>query len=310
MTRFVVQISTSGFAEKDAAPLERLRAAGCEVRLNPYKRKLTVAESQALLADVDGLVAGVEALNEAVFAAAPRLKVISRVGTGMDAVDQPAAAARGIAVFNTPDSHIDAVAELALIGLLNGLRQQMVSDRAIRAGQWERAMGRLLRGKTVGVVGLGKVGKALVRLLQPFRCTVLAFDPYWDERFAADFQVRRAELPELLAAADAISLHVPGSSGQALIGAAELALLKPDAVLVNTARGGLVDEAALLAHLGAHPQAQAVLDVFSEEPYRGPLAQLPNVLLSAHVGAYAAECRVDMELQAVDNCLKALGVAA
>ncbi len=228
----------------------------------------------------------------------------------MDAVDQAAAAARSIAVFNTPDAHIDAVSELALAGLLNGLRQQMASDRAIRTGRWERSMGRLLRDKAVGVIGLGKVGKALVSLLQPFRCTVLAFDPHWDAAFAAQYQVQQCCLAELLAQANAISLHVPGSPGQALIGAAELSRMKPDAVLVNTARGGLIDEAALCAYLAAHPRACAVLDVFAEEPYRGPLVQLPNVLLSAHVGAYASECRVDMEMQAVENCLKGLGLLA
>ncbi len=305
----LVQISTSGFGEKDQTPLLRLRAAGFEVRLNPYRRKLTVAESQSLLAEAVGLVAGVEILDEAVFASAPRLKVIARVGTGMDAVDIDAAKARGIQVFNTPDSHVDAVSELALAGLLNGLRAQMISDRAIRAGAWERSMGRLLSGKTVGLIGMGKVGRALIRLLQPFHVTVLAHDPYWDESFASQFQVRRVSMDELLKNADAISLHVPGTKGMALLGAPELSLLKPDAVLVNTARGGLIDEAALLAFLSRNPRAVAALDVFSDEPYRGPLAALPNVLLSAHVGAYAEECRVAMESQAVDKLLHALGKA-
>lgn len=307
--QLIIQISTSGFAEKDVRPLARLREADLEIRLNPHKRKLTVAESRLLLADVVGLIAGVEVLNEEVFAVAPKLKVISRVGTGMDAIDIPAARARGIVVFNTPDAHVDAVAELALAGLLNGLRGQMISDRAIRAGGWERSMGRLLRGKTVGVVGMGKVGKALIRLLQPFKTTVLACDPYWDEAFATQFQVRCVALDELLKVSDAISLHVPGSKGTALIGAPELMLLKPDAVLVNTARGGLVDEVALAGFLARNPRAAAALDVFSEEPYHGPLSALPNVLLSAHMGAYAEECRVDMEMQAVENLLRALGKA-
>ena len=308
MTRGIIQVSTSGFAEKDARPLSLLRDAGYEVRLNPYKRKLTVAESQLLLPDVVGLVAGVETLNEDVFASAPKLKVIARVGTGMDAVDMAAAKERGIAVFNTPDAHIDAVAELALAGLLNGFRGQIGSDRAIRAGNWSRSMGRLLRGKTVGVVGMGKVGKALIRLLQPFQARLLAFDPYWDEDFAAERQVERVELAELLRCADAVSLHVPGGP-RPLIGAAELAQMRPDLVLINTARGDLIEEAALVDFLKAHPAACAALDVFASEPYSGPLAALPNVLLSAHVGAYAEECRVDMEMQAAELCLRTLEAA-
>lgn len=169
-------------------------------------------------------------------------------------------------------------------------------------------MGRLLRGKTVGIVGMGKVGKALVRLLQPFQPQILGSDLHWDEGFASAFGIQRVELDALLAQSHAVSLHVPGGKGS-LLGAAELARLRPDAVLVNTARGGLVDEQALAEHLRRHPQSAAVLDVFAEEPYQGPLAGLPNALLSAHVGAYAEECRVDMELQAVDNLLRALGRA-
>lgn len=304
--RPIVQISTSSFAQRDGRPLEQLSAAGFEPRLNPYHRKVTVPESKALLANAVGLIAGTEALNDEVFNAAPHLKVIARVGTGMDAVDIPAAQARGIQVFNTPDSHVDAVAELALAGLLSGLRGTMESDRALRAGVWERRMGRLLRGKTVGVVGMGKVGKALIRLLQPFETTVLAHDPSWDESFARQFHVQQASLDELLSSADAVSLHVPGSKGSALIGGRELALLKPDVLLVNTARGGLVDEAALADFLIRNPRATAALDVFGEEPYIGPLTALANVLLSAHIGAYAEECRVDMEMQAVSCLLRAL----
>lgn len=305
----IVQISTSDFAAMDERPLRALEAAGFTWRTNPYKRRLTVEESKRLLVDAIGLIAGTETLNAEVLDAAPTLRAIARVGTGMDAVDAAAAQARGIQVSNTPDSHVDAVAELALAGLLNGFRGHLTSDRAMRGGAWERGLGRLLKGKTIGLIGLGKVSKALIRLLQAFKVTVLAHDPNWDETFASQFHVRCVALNELLGTADAVSLHVPGSRGVALIGAPELDLLKPNAVLVNTARGGLIDETALADFLIRNPRASAVLDVFDEEPYAGPLVNLPNVLLSAHVGAYAQECRVDMEMQAVENLLKALGRA-
>lgn len=301
-----VLITTSSFGEASAQPLERLRAAGFEACLNPHRRKLTVAESKTLLPGVVGLIAGVETLNEEVLASADSLKVISRVGVGLDSVDMEAAKKRGIPVFNTPDAHVDAVAELAFVGLLQGMRGAWTSSRSIASGNWERGMGRLLRGKTVGIVGFGKTGRALARLLAPFKARILALDPYWDEATAAQLGATRATLEQILDQADAISLHMPGQGG-ALIGAAELERSSKRVVLVNTARGGLIDEQALVAFLSANTGACAVLDVFGEEPYKGPLAQLPNTILTAHVGAYVEECRADMELQAVDNLLAALG---
>lgn len=303
-----ILISTSSFGAKDRAPLALLEEAGYEVQLNPHGRKLTVSESQTLLTEVDGLIAGVEILNEEVFDAAPNLKVISRVGVGMDAVDMAAASARNIQVVNTPDAHVDAVAELALSGLLNGLRKQVSSAIALREGRWERQMGRLLKGRSVGLIGLGKVGQALVQLLEPFGVTIRAYDPYWPEAFAEQYSVKKCVLAEVLAESEAVSLHVPGG-GEAIISAPELSQIKPDCVLVNTARGGLIDENALFDFLTKNPNAMAVLDVFESEPYDGPLAKLENTILSAHLGAFAVDCRVAMETQAAENLLARLQTA-
>jgi D-3-phosphoglycerate dehydrogenase len=304
-----VLTTTSSFGKMSRRPLEMLEAAGMSVMVNPYGRTLTPEESIHLLADVDGLIAGTEKLNREVLNQAHRLKVISRVGTGMDSIDLTAAEERGIQVCNTPDAHVDGVAELTLAGMLNLLRQVAVSDRRVRQQTWKKPMGQLLRGKTVGVIGLGRTGKRLVELLRPFDTPILAYDPLQDRTFATLHQVHYLPLDEVLATADIITLHLNFSpENHYLLNQERLARLKPGAFVVNCARGGLVDEAALLAALQAGQLAGAYLDTFEREPYQGPLAELDNVLLTPHIGSYAAECRIRMEVEAVENLLRCLGV--
>lgn len=259
----------------------------------------------ALLQDVDGLIAGTEILARKVLSNATRLKVISRCGTGLDNVDLEAAAELGIHVCNTPDAHVDAVAELTLAGILNVLRRITYADRAIRHGEWEKPMGGLLRGKTVGIIGLGRIGKALVKLLHPFEVMILANDPCQDKAFAQQYSVRYFPLNNLLAKADIITIHLSYSSDiHHLLDRSRLALMKPGAILVNCARGGLVDEQPLYEFLKENKLAGAYLDTFEQEPYRGPLTELQNVVFTPHIGSYAAECRLRMETEAVENLLQ------
>lgn len=290
--------TTSSFAA--AAALER---AGLAVKANPKKRKLTEDETLALFAEVRpaGLVAGLEPLNRRVLEAArAHLKVVSRCGTGLDNVDLDAAKELGIRVYNTPDAPAPAVAELTLALMLAALRGVAESDRAVRAGRWERRVGGLLGARTVGVVGYGRVGRRVAALCRAFGCTALAYDPVPFE----DAAVRRAGLAELLAESDVVTLHASGTAR--LLDAAALAAMKKGAVLVNTARGGLVDEAALAAALRSGALSAAGLDVFEAEPYAGPLKDLPNVVLTAHLGSAAAECRGRMELEAAENLVRGL----
>jgi D-3-phosphoglycerate dehydrogenase len=300
-----VLISTSSFGRSGRQPIELLERAGCEVVPNPHGRTLTADEARALLAGADGVIAGTETLTRDVLAAAPRLRVVSRCGTGLDSVDLAAARALGIAVLNTPDAHVDGVAELTLAGILAVLRRVPAADGGVRAGAWKKPMGRLLRGKTVGIVGLGRVGRALVALLQPFAVTVLACDPVEDAAFAAAHAVSYVPLDALLARADVVSLHAPGGAG-ALLDAAAFARMRRGAIVVNTARGGLVDEEALAAALADGRLGGAFLDVFAREPYQGPLAAAPNAVLTPHIGAYAEECRLRMETEAAENLLRGL----
>jgi D-3-phosphoglycerate dehydrogenase / 2-oxoglutarate reductase len=304
----VVAISAAAFGKESPRPLEMLRSAGFEVRANPSGRTLSSDEVREHLQGVVGLVAGTERLTREVLAASPLLRCISRVGDSIEGVDLAAAKELSITVVNTPDAHVDAVAELTLAGMLAALRGLARADASLRGGGFEKPMGRLLRGKSVGFLGFGQVARALVKLLAPFDGQRWAFDPVEDTATAAVLGVRYGTLDEVLAASDIVSLHLPYAKAvHHLIGAPQLARMKEDAVLINTARGGLVDELALLTHLDSHPRAAAFLDCFEREPYQGPLSKARNAVLTSHIGSHAREARVRMEVEAVENLLATLG---
>jgi D-3-phosphoglycerate dehydrogenase len=301
-----ILITTSSFGTFDAAPLAALREAGYEPVLNPYGRKLTEAEAEALNREHApvGILAGVEPLTAPVMRAGGRLRAIARCGIGMDSVDAAAAASLGIALTNTPDAPTQAVAEITLGAVLCMLRGIHTSCAAIRAGQWERPMGSLLSFQTVGLLGLGRIGSRLAELLRPFGCRILGHDPL----ARAPEGVTSVDFPTLLAEADVLSLHVPYMEAtRHIIDAAAIRAMKPGARLVNYARGGLVDEAALDAALADGRLAGAAMDCFEQEPYAGPLTRHPGVVLTGHIGSYAREGRIIQETQATANLLASLG---
>ncbi|HEY5119613.1 MAG TPA: phosphoglycerate dehydrogenase [Anaerolineales bacterium] len=299
-----IAISTSTFGKESSEPVDLLRAAGFTLAFNPHGRKLTKAETVELVGAADGLIAGTESLDREVLTRLPRLRVISRVGTAVDNVDLICAEERCIPVYNTPDGPTDGVAELTLAGLLALLRRLPQADASIRRGEFAKPMGRLLRGKTVAIVGLGRIGKALAKLLQPFAVTILAVDPVRDEEFARQYNVRYVSLEEALPLADVISLNLAGSPKDPLFAAAQLARMKEGAVLINVARGGWIDENALLEALQSGRLGGAYLDVFAAEPYKGPLVNSENVVLTSHIGSYALECRVGMEVEAARKVIE------
>lgn len=291
-------ISTSSFdlSNFEEADINTLRGAGVSIRTNPVGRKLTEDEAiENLRDDVIGLIAGLEPLNARVLDAASRLKAIARVGIGLDTVDLTAAKARGIEVFNTPEPPAQAVAELTIGHILGMLRNIARVDRAIRTGEWKGQFGQLLAGKTVGVVGFGRIGRKVTELLVPFGVNVIAHDPVAPN--ASD--VRFVALSALLATSDVVTLHVPYTSeNHHMIAAEQIASMKQGAFLVNIARGGLIDEDALHSSLVSGHLAGAALDCFEVEPYSGPLKDLDNVVMTAHMGTYASETRGQMEREA------------
>ncbi|MFQ5633756.1 MAG: phosphoglycerate dehydrogenase [Gammaproteobacteria bacterium] len=298
MTEIV--ISTSSFDLDHNEAIDRLRAAGVKIATNPFGRKLTETEIGALLTDsVVGLLAGVEPLTADVIAGASALRVISRCGVGLDNVDEPAAHARDIQVLSTPGAPVDAVAEITIGLMLATLRRIPEADRQVRRGEWPRLKGRLLKAQTVGILGLGRIGSRVADLCSAFGARVIAHDPIAGDS-APD--VLRIDLPELLSAADILSLHRPvDESTRHLINRETLAAMKPGSLLINTARGGLVDEAALLDALRSGRLGGAGLDVYESEPYSGDLTSLPQVVLTPHLASSAVESRREMELEAARN---------
>lgn len=300
-----VYISTSSFGRVDDQPLRLLAQRGFTFRMNPFGRPLTAEEAIDALRSADGLVAGTEPLTREVLAQANRLRVISRCGAGLDNVDLSAAEELGITVLHTTHAHVDAVAELTLGAMIASLRNIPHNDRTVRNKQWNKSLGQLLQGRTVGVIGLGKVGRALVRLLKPFDVQLVSFDLQPDTAFANDHAIHMTSLDELLSTAEIVTLHIPYEAGvHHLIDRDALAQMRPGAYLINTARGGLIDESALYESLRLNKLGGAFIDTFEREPYRGPLTRLPNAILSPHVGAYAEESRLAMEIEAVENLLR------
>ncbi len=304
-----VLITTSGFAVERSTALATLRDAGVEVVVNPMGRRLTEAEARNLMAEIDpvGLIAGLEPITPSVLAAAASLRVVSRCGAGVDNVDLEAARARRIQVRNTPEAPGAAVAELTMGLMLAVLRRICEGDREVRAGRWPSVPGAHLGARTVGLIGFGRIGRRVATLLAPFGCEILASDPAMDADAARDLGVAVHSLGDLNDRADVVSLHMPLTSDtRHLVDAAFIGRLPAGAAVINTARGGLVDEPALLAALDAGHVAGAALDVFEEEPYRGPLSGHPAVVLSPHAGSRAREVRGAMEAEAADNLLQAL----
>jgi len=294
-------ISTAPFASVDSRPIDLLRAAGLDVTPNPYGRWPTEPELCDLLRDADLFIAGTEPITERAMAAAPRLRIISRVGIGLDNVDLTAARRRGIVVSYTPDAPAPAVAELTIGVMLSLLRHVHVADRRVRAGGWHRFMGRRLSELTVGIIGVGRVGRRVVNLLAPFGSRILANDLKPAIELAGIDWVDKAAIYEQ---ADVISLHVPLTmQTENMIGATEIGRMKPGAVLINTSRGGIVNEAALAAALRAGRIAGAAVDVFTHEPYAGELAAIDRCLVTCHMGSMSIDCRMRMELEAAENVL-------
>jgi D-3-phosphoglycerate dehydrogenase len=295
-----VLITTAPFGEIDPEPLRLLQQENIAFTTNPFGRRLREEELAELIGPYEVLIAGTEPITEAVLELAPNLRLIARVGIGLDNVPLTAARERGIAVTYTPAAPSAAVAELAVGQMLALLRRTSNADRGMRQGIWNRWIGRRLGALTVGVIGVGRVGRLVIRHLQgwsPIR--ILAHDLKVDDEFAQLTGSVWTDPDTIYREADIITLHVPLTpQTRHMVGKRELGMMKPEAILINTARGGIVDEVALANALRARPSFSAAVDVFEQEPYGGELAALENCLLSCHMGSGTRDCRLRMESEA------------
>lgn len=302
-----IVIATYPFGATGARPLELLQETGWTLFSNPCGRRLKAGEVEQYLRDADAVIAGTEPYTAETLAGAKALKVIARVGIGLDSVDLAYCRSRGIAVTYTPDAPSDAVAELTVAHILNLLRHVHASDRSVREGAWNRLMGRLVRELTIGVVGVGRIGSRVIRLLAPFSPKILAHDTDPGVAGTAMPNTRWCGLDDVLRLADLVTLHVPlNADNRHLLDRRRIAMMKTGALLVNTARGPIVDEAALTDGLLQKHLGGAALDVFETEPYEGPLTRLDDVVFTAHMGASARMSRFLMELGAAEDCIRVL----
>jgi D-3-phosphoglycerate dehydrogenase len=263
-----VLITATSFSEVTKEPEERLKEAGHEVIHNPHGRPMTAEELAPLLAEADACGAGVDDFSAPAFARADRLKIIVKHGAGIDNIDVAECTRRGIVVANVPGANAEAVADMSFALMLAVARRVPLGDRTTKAGQWINTYGVDVHGATLGLLGMGRIGKAAALRGRGFEMRVLAYDPYFDEEFAAAHGVERAaSLEQVMKEADFVSVHMPlNERTQGIIDAEKIALMKPTAIIVNTARGAIIDEEALAAALEEGRIFGAGLDVYAAEP--------------------------------------------
>ncbi len=296
----IALISSRSFGKVVPDGEQLLARGGFDVRRVPDSERPLDAPKLARLVARErpsALIAGAEPVPRSVLLASPTLRLVQKHGVGVDNIDLAAATEAGIAVTNAPGTNTEAVADLTVAFMLALLRQVVPAGESTRQGKWDRYMGRELGQLTVGVVGTGRIGKAVIRRLGGFGSRILAYDVIQDPVLAVANDLRYVELDELLDKSDIVTLHIPLMEGtRQLLGRRELARMKKSAYLVNIARGELVDEAALAEHLAAGRIAGAGVDVFATEPpQESPLLKLPNVLATPHIGAYTHEAMEAMD---------------
>lgn len=299
-----VLITPATLAGVDAQYLAVLRDAGFEVAFPPWQRQLTEDEVLQVLPGVSAVLAGSEPYTRRVFAANPQLRVVARAGVGYDAVDTAAASDHGAAVCIAPGTNQDAVAEHTFTLILALAKNLIAQHQGTQAGDWPRQANLPLRGRVLGIAGLGRIGKAVALRGAAFGMPLLAYEPYPDAEFVKVHGIRLVSFEHLLAASDYVSLHVPLTpESKYLMNQKTLARMKPTAYLINTARGGLVNEADLVEALRARRIAGAGLDVFEQEPpaRNHPLFSLDNVVLTPHAAGVDLQSRDDMALSAAKS---------
>jgi len=305
MAQLKVGITPSSFASSNPAPKIALEKAGIEVIDNPYKRRLSEDEAFDFLSDKDGLIAGLEPLTEKVMGNSKSLKAIARVGIGIENIDLDAARKLSIKVSNTPDGPTNAVAEMTVTAALMLSRKLLEANHELHAGRWTKIIGRGLTGQKVLFVGYGRIGQNAASLMRIFGAEILVCDPFIEKTQLTENE-QLVLLNEGLAQADIISLHA--NSRDIIIGPEQFDSVKNGAILLNSARGELVDEAALIQAIESGKIASAWFDAFWEEPYKGRLLEFDNIILSPHMGTYTEQCRLSMEMDAVNNLIRDLGI--
>ena len=303
-----VLITTVPFGDKDRMPLDLLENEGIEYLINPFNKKLTEAQLADMITDFDVIIAGTEPITEKVMERANNLKLISRVGIGLDSVDLLAVQERGIKVSYTPDAPAPAVSELTLGLMLCLLRSVHVSNSQMHQGNWYRYFGRRLGEVTVGIIGMGRIGTGVLQKLKGFSSSkILVNDIKPNHELDKEYKLEWSSKAQIFKEADIISLHIPlNRLTKNMIRKEQLFSMKPDANIINTSRGGIINEQDLYEVMHSGHLSGAAIDVFEKEPYDGPLNNLERCLLTAHMGSMSVDCRTRMEIESTKEAIRFL----
>jgi D-3-phosphoglycerate dehydrogenase / 2-oxoglutarate reductase len=299
-------VSTHPFSSTSEIPMKLINDNNIELSVNKHGRKNSSEELAQDIKDAEVLVAGTEKITEEVLKNAPNLKLISRVGIGLDGIDFDLCKKYGVRVAYTPDAPTMAVAELCVAMIMDLARKVTYTNNNLKeTNSWNRYMGTLLYGKTVGIFGMGRIGKSLVHLLSSFNVKFKIYDINPDLAFGRLYNIEFVSKEEVLTYSDIISINVPlKEDTKDYIALKELKLMQSHAILINTARGGIINEADLYIALKENIINSAAIDVFETEPYNGKLKELDNCILTCHMGASTIDSRTDMEVQAIEEAIR------
>ena len=301
-----VLVTTVPFGQINRLPLDMLENNKIDYVINPLNRKLTESELSEMIADFDIVIAGTEPITRKVLNNAKKLKLISRVGIGLDSVDLMAAKKKKISVCYTPDAPAPAVSELTLGLMFNLLRMIHISNTQIHNGVWERKFGRRMADITIGIIGAGRIGgQVLEKISKAFSSTkLLVNDINPNNDLSKHIKLEWSSKQKIYKEADIISIHTPlTAKTNNMIQKQELNSMKSDALIINTARGGIINEDDLYNVLESGHLGGAAIDVFEKEPYDGRLANIERCILTAHLGSMSVDCRSQMEIEATQKAI-------
>lgn len=303
-----ILVTPRSFGKTDPEIFDWMEKSGLEIVRNDTGGILTTENMAEMLMDCEGVILGVDPLNASVIDRAPQLRAVAKYGVGVDNIDLEACQKRGIKVSRTVGANSDAVADYAFTLMMAVARKLITIDARCRQGDWGKNTAIDIYGKKIGILGFGAIGRGVAQRAQGFNMDVMAYDVYWDEEYASKHNITRATPEEIYKEADFISIHVPlNEQTRGMIGKEQLTIMKPSAILINTARGGIIDEAELLIALQKNRIYGAGLDAFEEEPPKNTAwFELNNVVLGSHCAASTVGATEKMGRMAVENLIRDL----
>ena len=299
-----ILIATYPFGLCGRKPVEMLEQTGWDILYNSLGRRLSGNDVNNMIHDVDGIIAGTEPYTRFAVENANNLKIISRVGVGLDNIDFNICREKNIIITYTPEAPADGVADLTVSQIINLLRGILISDRSVRDGKWNRILGKLVSEVKIGVMGVGRIGGRVINRLKAFGGNNIYVCDIVKKDIGDVIWVSKEEMFKIC---DIVTVHIPlNKNNYHCVGFKEMSSMKSGSFIINTSRGPVIDETALESLLYNKHLGGAAIDVFEKEPYSGVLKEFDNVILTAHIGASAYRSRFMMEYEAVEDCIRVL----